>query len=83
MIIDIYLDNYFFIIQIEYRFLDIIAIINRLFFHFVTILVDNNIGVEGAKALAEALKFNKNLTKLNLCKILILFTLNIYSILSG
>ena len=45
----------------------IIAIINRLFFHFVIILEYVYIKVEGAKALAEALKLNKNLTILSLC----------------
>ena len=40
-----------------------IARISLLFFHFhfEIILVENNIGDEGAKALAEALKLNKNL----------------------
>ena len=53
----------------------IIAIINRLFIHFVIIILDlNNIGDEGAKALAEALKLNKNLAHLNLCIFLLLFT---------
>ena len=37
----------------------IVAIINRLFFNFVIIILEhNNIGAEGAKALAEALKLN-------------------------
>ena len=36
----------------------IIAIINRLFFNFVITLGGNNIGDEGAKALAEGLKLN-------------------------
>ena len=60
-----------FIIQTKFRFLFIIASINRLFFHFVIIILDNNkIGVEGAKALAEALKLNKNLTTIDLGKFL-------------
>ena len=41
---------------------------------FVIILDDNKIGVEGTKALSEALKINKNLTKLDLGKIMQLFT---------
>ena len=45
----------------------IITIINRLFFHFFIIILDSyDIGVEGIKALAEALKLNKNLTELYL-----------------
>ena len=59
-----------FIIQTKFRFLFIIASINRLFFHFVITLGDNNIGDEGAKALAEALKLNKNLTTIDLGKFL-------------
>ena len=59
-----------FIIQTKFRFLFIIASINRLFFHFVITLGGNNIGVEGAKALAEALKLNKNLTTIDLGKFL-------------
>ena len=56
------------IVQTNFLFSFInIAIINRLFFHFVIIIIDNNnIGAEGAKALAEALKFNKNLSHLSL-----------------
>ena len=46
------------------------VIINILFFHLIFILVNNYFGDEGAKALAEALKLNKNLTKLELGKIL-------------
>ena len=65
-----------FIVQTNFLFsFIIIAIFNRLFFHFVIIiLVKNKIGDEGAKALAEALKLNKNLTDLNLGIFLILFT---------
>ena len=37
-----------------------------MLFYFIIILVDNDIGHEGAKALAEAFKFNKNLIKLGL-----------------
>ena len=62
-----------FIIQIKFLFLFIIDVINRLFFHFVTILVANHIGDEGATALAEALKLNKNLTELYLRKLLLFF----------
>ena len=52
----------------------IIVIINRLFFHFIIIILDdNNIGVEGAELLAEALKLNKNLAHLELCIFLLLF----------
>ena len=54
-------------IQTKFLFLFIIAIINRLFFHFVIIILDSNkIGYEGAKALAVAFKLNKNLIDLNL-----------------
>ena len=65
-----------FIVQKNFLFsFIIIAIINRLFFHFVIIILDNNnIGDEGAKALAEALKLNKNLAHLNLSIFLLLFT---------
>ena len=53
----------------------IIVIINRLFFHFVIIILERNyIIAKGAEALAEALKYNKNLTYLNLCIFLLLFT---------
>ena len=53
----------------------IIAIIYRLFFHFVIIILEYNyIYDEGAKALAEALKLNKNLTYLYLGIFLLLFT---------
>ena len=62
-----------FIIQTKFLFLFIIAIINRLFFYLVIILGDNKIGVEGAKALAEALKYNKNLASINLSKFIRLF----------
>ena len=62
-----------FIIQTKFQFLFIIAIINRLFFYFVIILVSNNIGAEGSKALSEALKLNKNLASINLGKFLRLF----------
>ena len=52
-----------------------IGIINRLFFHSVIIILEsNNIGDEGAKALAEGLKLNKNLAHLNLCIFMLLFT---------
>ena len=52
----------------------IIAIINRLFYYFVIIILElNRIGHEGAKALAEALKFNKNLVHLDLGIFLLLF----------
>ena len=36
--------------------------INLLLFHLAVILDNNKIYVEGAKSLAEMLKFNKNLT---------------------
>ena len=49
------------------------AIINRLFFYFVITLGDNSIGAEGAKALAEALKLNKNFTRIGLGMFLRLF----------
>ena len=57
-----------FIIQTKFLFLFIIIILNRLFFYFVITLGDNSIGVEGAKALAEALKLNKNLKNIDLGK---------------
>ena len=60
----------FFIIQTKFLFLLIIAIINLLFLHFVITLAHNNIGDEGTKALAEALKLNKNLTNIDLGKFL-------------
>ena len=65
-----------FIVQTNFLFsFIIITIINRLFFHFVVIILDyNSIGDEGAKALAEALKLNKNLAHLNLGIFLLLFT---------
>ena len=65
-----------FIVQKNFLFsFIIIAIINQLFFHFVIIILEcNNIGDEGVKALAEALKLNKNLTDLNLGIFLLLFT---------
>ena len=48
--------------------------INRFFYQFVIILLGyNEIDTEGAKALAEALKLNKNLTTINLGKFLRLF----------
>ena len=62
-----------FIIQTKFLFLFIIAILNRLLFYFVIILGCNNICVESAKALAEALKLNKNLKSINLGKFLRLF----------
>ena len=55
---------FIFIIQSKFQFLFIIAILNRLFFYFVITLASNNIGDEGAKALAKALKLNKNLTSI-------------------
>ena len=49
----------------------IIAIINRLFFHVVIIILgSNDLGAEGAKALAEGLKINNNLANLNFCIVL-------------
>ena len=65
-----------FIVQTNFLFsFIIIAIINRLFFHFVIIILEgNNFGYKGAKALAEALKLNKNLVHLNLGIFLLLFT---------
>ena len=70
-----------FIIQIKFLFLFIIAIINRLFVHFFIIVELNYIGAAGAKALAKALKLNKNLTNINLHNflhmLLQLFTQNI------
>ena len=71
-----------FIILTKYLFLVIIAIINSLFFHFVIILDGNDIGVEGAKALAEGLKVNKSVTELILGKFLLLFALIITIIIS-
>ena len=62
-----------FIIQTKILFLFIISINNRLFLYFVITLEDNDIGAEGAEALAEALKLNKNLTSINLCKFIRLF----------
>ena len=57
-----------FIIQTNFLFLFIITIIDRLFFHFVIIILDSSkIGNEGAKSLADMLKINRNLTDLNLC----------------
>ena len=55
-----------FIIQTKFLFLLIIAIINRVLFHLIIFLGCNNIAIEGAKALAEALIIKKNLTDLNL-----------------
>ena len=70
-----YLFGYLFLIsKLNFLFLLNIAISNRLFFHFVIILESNDICKEGAKALAEALKFNKNLTCLNIGIFLELFT---------
>ena len=59
-----------FLVQTNFPFSFIyITIIKQLFFHFVLIILDNNyISTEGAKALAEALKLNKNLAHLNLGK---------------
>ena len=62
-----------FIIQTKFLFLFIIEIIYRLFYHFAITLGTNNIGSQGAKALAEALKRNKNLTNINLGIFLRLF----------
>ena len=50
--------------QAKFVFLFIIALINRLFFKNVILLGNNTIGTEGVEVLAEALKLNKNLTKL-------------------
>ena len=61
------------IIQTKFLFLFIIAIIYRLFFHFVITLEDNMICNEGIKALAKALKLNKNLANINLRNFLRLF----------
>ena len=55
---------------------------NRLFFYYVIIIASNKIGGEGAKALAEALKLNKYLTKINLGKFLLFLTQIITIILS-
>ena len=63
-----------FIIQTNFLFLFIIINNNRLFYHFVNILGKNSIGVEGAKTLADALKLNKNLTNIDLCRFLLLFS---------
>ena len=68
----IYLDIYF-NYPTKFLFLFIIAILNRFYFHFVITLEANNIGAEGAKALAEALKLNKNLTSIILSKFMRLF----------
>ena len=64
---------FIFIIQTKFVFLFIIAIINRLFFYFVITLGYNGFSAEGAEALAEALKLNKNLTLIELCKFMLLF----------
>ena len=61
------------IIQTKFQLLFIIAIINPLFFYFVITLEYINIGDEGAKVLAEALKLNKNLTSISLGIFLRLF----------
>ena len=45
-------------------------LIMRLLFHFVIILGSNSICDEGAIELAEMLKLNQNLTKLDLSKFL-------------
>ena len=66
------MDNYFYYPK-KISILFIIAIINRLFFHFVIILESNKIGAEAAKALVKALKFKKNLINMNLCKLIQLF----------
>ena len=69
-----YLFGYlFFLSKIKFLFLFIITNLNRLLFYFVIILGYNNIGLEGAKALAEGLKLNKNLTSINLSMFLRLF----------
>ena len=53
----------------------IIAIINRLFFHLLIIILDDNmISYEGAKWIAKALKLNKNLTRLHLSIFLLLYS---------
>ena len=65
------------IIQIKILFLSIFTLIYQLFFHFTNILASNYFGIEGAKAIAKALKLNKNLTLLTYCKFFILFPLNI------
>ena len=57
----IYLDKYF-KYSIKIFFFFFMAIMIRLVLQILIILDNNNIGVEGAKALAEALKINKNLT---------------------
>ena len=69
----IFLGIIIFIVQTNIPFSFItIAIINQLFFHFVIIILEgNNFGDDGAKALAKALKLNKYLTDLNLCKFLL------------
>ena len=70
-----------FIIQTKFVFFFIIVILNRLFFHFVITLGDNRIGAEGAKALVEALKLNKNLTSISIGNFLRLFHNNSYLII--
>ena len=72
-----------FFIQTQFLFLFLIDIINRLFFRFSNIVGGNLIYDEGAKAIAEELKFNKNLTELTLGIYFQLFTQNIsfYNIL--
>ena len=64
---------FIFIIRTKFLFLFIIAILNRLFFYFVITLVNNSIGAELAKALAEALKLNNNLTRILLGNFMQLF----------
>ena len=65
---------FIFIIQTIFLFLFIIAILNRLFFNFIIILEWNNMRAKGAKALAEALKLNKNLITIDLGKFMRLLT---------
>ena len=64
---------FIFIIQTKFLLVLFIAIINRLLFYFIITLGCNRIGDEGAKALAEALKLNKNLTNINLSMLMRLF----------
>ena len=47
-----------------------------LFVHFAIIIDNNEIGVEGAKAFAEMLKLNNNLTSLNVGKFFAIIYLN-------
>ena len=55
------------LIKIHFSFIFITTLINRLLLNFEIIIECNNIGAEGAKALAEALKLNKTLTSIDLC----------------